>query len=100
MKLSTLTQRTELRDAEQRHDIAAPAAVVAVVLAIVLMFGGHSMVALAALAAGGFVYWSTAAEVRAEGDPDAMEEFYRLADPNRPLELPQPAPPPVLSSDD
>jgi hypothetical protein len=68
MKLSTLTQRTELREAEQRHDIAASAAVVALVVAIVLMLGGHWMVALAALAAGGFVYWNTAAQVRAAGD--------------------------------
>lgn len=87
MKLSTLTQRTELREAEQRHDIAAPISVAAAVVALVLAFGGYWIAALAAVAVGGFVFLSTATEVRAAGDPEATEEFYRLADPNRPLEI-------------
>ncbi|HSU14434.1 hypothetical protein [Longimicrobium sp.] len=92
MRLSTLTQRTELREAEQRHDIVVPVAIVALIAALVLAFGGHWIVALCALAAGGFVFFNTAAGVRAVGDPDSAEKFYQLANPHRPLELPQPEP--------
>jgi hypothetical protein len=93
MRLSTLTQRSEVKAAEDRHDLAVPVAVTAVLAALVLAFGGHWLAALAAAAAGGFVFVSTAVELRALGDPDATEEFYRLADPRRPLELPEIAEP-------
>jgi hypothetical protein len=87
MRLSTLTQRSEIKAAEDRHDIAVPIAVIAVIAAVVLAFGGHWLVALAVAAAGGFVFLNTAAELRSLGDPESAEAFYRLADPRRPLEL-------------
>lgn len=88
MRLSTLTQRSELRAAEDRHELAGPIAVVALLAALILAFGGHWVAVLAAAAVGGFVLASTALEVRAVGDPCSSEEFYRLADPRQPLELP------------
>jgi len=87
MRLSTLTQRTELRTAEERHDLAGHVAAIAVLAALVLAFGGQWLWALGALAAGGLVFAGTALEVHAAGDPRSTEAFYRLADPRTPLEL-------------
>lgn len=92
MRLSTLTQRSEINAAEERHDIAVPIAVAALIVALVLAFGGHWLVALGVAAAGGFAFLNTALELRSLGDPRATEAFYRLADPSRPLELPDGSP--------
>jgi len=92
MRLSTLTQRSEVKAAEERHELAGGIAVAAVVVALVLAFGGHWLLALGVAAAGGFVFLNTASELRSLGDPRATEEFYRLADPRRPLELPDGSP--------
>lgn len=86
MRLSTLAQRSEIKAAEDRHEIAGPIAVIALVVALVLAFGGHWLLALGVAAAGGFVFLNTAFELRSLGDPDAAEEFYRLADPRTPLD--------------
>lgn len=88
MRLSTLTQRSEVKAAEERHEMAGPLAVIALIVAAALALGGHWIAALGFAAAGAFAYFSTAAELRALGDPRATEEFYRLADPRRPLDLP------------
>jgi hypothetical protein len=93
MRLSALTQRSEVRAAEDRHEMAGPLAVFALIVAAALALGGHGIAALGFAAAGGFVFVSTAMEVRAAGDPDAAEAFYRLADPRTPLELPAEASP-------
>ncbi|HEX9938022.1 MAG TPA: hypothetical protein VGB15_12900 [Longimicrobium sp.] len=93
MRLSTLTQRSELKAAEDRHEMAGPLAVIALIVAAALALGGHWIAALGFAATGGFLFVSTAMEVRAAGDPDATEAFYRLADPRTPLELPAAAPP-------
>jgi hypothetical protein len=87
MRLSTLTQRSELKAAEDRHEMAGPLAVFALIVAAALALGAHWLAALGFAAAGGFVFLGTAMEVRAAGDPDAAEAFYRLADPRTPLEL-------------
>lgn len=58
------------------------------IAAVVLAFGGHWAVALAVAAAGGFVFFNTAFELRSLGDPRSTEQFHRLADPRTPLELP------------
>ncbi|HET7229356.1 MAG TPA: hypothetical protein VFJ16_05105 [Longimicrobium sp.] len=92
MRLSTPTQRSEIKAAEDRRDIAVPASVIALIMAVVLAIGGHWLVALAVAAAGGFVFLNTAAELRSLGDPASAEAFYRLADPRRPLDLPAATP--------
>lgn len=92
MRLSTLTQRSEVKAAEERHELAGPIAVAALIVALVLAFGGHWLLALGVAAAGGFVFLNTAFELRSLGDPKSTEEFYRLADPRRPLELPDGSP--------
>lgn len=92
MRLSTLTQRSEIKAAEDRHDIAGPIAVIALVAALVLAFGGHWLLALGVAAAGGFVFLSTAFELRSLGDPRSAEAFYRLADPRSALPLPDGSP--------
>lgn len=92
MRLSTLTQRSELKAAEERHELASGIAVIAVVVALVLAFGGHWLLALGVAAAGSFVFLNTAFELRSLGDPRSTEEFYRLADPRHPLELPDGSP--------
>ena len=60
----------------------------AIGLLAALALGGHWIAALGFAAAGGFLFVSTAMEVRAAGDPDAAEAFYRLADPRTPLDQP------------
>lgn len=88
MRLSTLTQRSELKAAEERHDIAQPLAVIALIVAVVLALGGNWIVGLGVAAAGALAFFSTAVELRMVGDPRSTEAFYRLADPRQPLELP------------
>jgi hypothetical protein len=92
MRLSTLTQRSEIKATEQRLDIATPIAVIALVAAVALAFGGHWLAGLAVAAAGGVVFLNTAIELRALGDPRSTEAFYRLADPRQPLDLPDARP--------
>ena len=90
MRLSTLTQRSEVRAAEDRQEMAGPLAVIALIVAVVLAVGGHWLAALGFAAAAAWVFFTTAFEVRALGDPQSTEAFYRLADPRHPLELPEP----------
>ena len=95
MRLSTLTQRSEIKAAEERHELAGPIAVIALIAALVLAFGGHWLLALGVAAAGGFAFLNTAFELRSLGDPRSAEAFYRLADPRSPLPLPECSPDPV-----
>jgi hypothetical protein len=90
-----LVQQAEVRAAEDRHDLARPAAVIALIVAAALALGGHWLVELAVAAAGAFAFLNTALELRSLGDPHATEAFYRLADPRQPLELPGDAAPSV-----
>ncbi|HEU4558871.1 MAG TPA: hypothetical protein VFS20_13515 [Longimicrobium sp.] len=90
MRLSTLTQRSEVRAAEERHELAGPLAVIALIVAVVLALGGHWLAALGVAAAGGLAFLSTAVELRALGDPESSEAFYRLADPRIPLDPAEP----------
>jgi small neutral amino acid transporter SnatA (MarC family) len=97
MRLSTLTQRSEVKAAEERRELAVPIAVIAAIVALVLAFGGHWLLALGVAAAGGLALFNTTMELRSLGNPESSEAFYRLADPRRPLELPSASADPVSS---
>jgi len=88
MRLSTLTQRSELRAAEDRHGLAGPIAVIALLAAAVLACLGLWPFGLGVAAVGGFLFAGTRFEMHQVGDPASSETFYRLADPRQPLELP------------